>query len=121
GHRVVISTTTRTGQELAKKIFNGKADAVFYFPFDWKFSVRRALKHFKPDVALLMETEIWPRFLREAKLSGARVAIVNGRLSLRSYSRYSRIKGMLRRVLGDVDVALLQGAGDANRLISLGL
>jgi len=121
GHRVVISTTTRTGQELARKIFDGKADAVFYFPFDWKFSVRRALEHFKPAAVLLMETEIWPRFIREAKTAGARVAIVNGRLSQRSYSRYAWIKGMMRRVLADVDAALMQGAGDANRLISLGL
>jgi 3-deoxy-D-manno-octulosonic-acid transferase len=77
-HRLIISTTTKTGQELAKKIFAGKADAVFYFPFDWKFTVRRALEHFRPSVVLLMETEIWPHFISEAKRSGAKVAIVNG-------------------------------------------
>src|ERR1044071_3427182 len=49
-NRVIISTTTKTGQELAKKIFAGKADAVFYFPFDWKFSVRCALANYKPSL-----------------------------------------------------------------------
>lgn len=121
GHRVVISTTTRTGQQLAEKIFAGKANAVFYFPFDWKFSVRRALNHFKPSAVLLMETEIWPRFINEAQLAGAKVAIVNGRLSERSFGRYRKVRGFLKRVLADVDLALMQGGDDANRLISLGL
>ena len=52
-HRLVFSTTTRTGQELARSIFKDKADAVFYFPFDWKFTVRRALRHFGPAVILM--------------------------------------------------------------------
>lgn len=121
GHRVVISTTTRTGQELANKIFAGKADAVFYFPFDWKFSVRRALNHFKPSAVLLMETEIWPRFIHEAKLAGAKIAVVNGRLSERSFGRYRKVRGFLKRVLSNIDLALMQGGDDANRLISLGL
>src|SRR6476646_203436 len=60
-YRLVISTTTRTGQRLAQNIFKEKADALFYFPFDWKFSVRRALRTFQPSIILLMETEIWPR------------------------------------------------------------
>ncbi len=120
-HRIIISTTTRTGQELASKIFEQKADAVFYFPFDWKFSVRKALKNFKPSMVLLMETEIWPRFIREAKLSGANVAIVNGRLSERSFRRYSKMRFFLKTVLSDIDLALMQGSGDSNRLISLGI
>ena len=65
-YRLIVSTTTKTGQELAQNIFKGKADAVFYFPFDFKFSVRSALEKFKPSVVLMMETEIWPRFFREA-------------------------------------------------------
>ncbi|MBK9155483.1 MAG: 3-deoxy-D-manno-octulosonic acid transferase [Chloracidobacterium sp.] len=119
--RLIVSTTTKTGQELSKRIFAEIADCVFHFPFDWQFSVRRALDHFKPSVVLLMETEIWPRFIHEARLSGAKVAIVNGRLSERSRKRYAWVRGFLRRVLADIDAALMQGAGDANRLISLGL
>src|SRR5204862_5079780 len=108
GHRLVISTTTKTGQELARKIFAEKTDAIVYFPFDFKFSVRRALDHFKPSLVLLMETEIWPRFIREAKLNGAAVAIVNGRLSEKSYARYSRVQSFVRHVLADLDLALMQ-------------
>ncbi|MDM7923452.1 MAG: 3-deoxy-D-manno-octulosonic acid transferase, partial [Pyrinomonadaceae bacterium] len=120
-HRVIVSTTTRTGQELAKKIFAGKADAVFYFPFDWKFSVRRALEVFKPAAVLLMETEIWPRFIHEAKIAGAKVAIVNGRLSQRSFDRYSRVRPFVSRVLNDVDLALMQAENDADRIKGLGI
>src|SRR5262249_4842991 len=120
-HRLVFSTTTRTGQELAKSIFKDKADAVFYFPFAWKFTVRRALKHFDPSTILLMETEIWPRFLREAHEFGTKLAIVNGRLSEKSFRRYSRIKTFVRRVLNFVDLALMQGEKDAERISVLGI
>jgi len=120
-HRLVVSTTTKTGQELAQKIFKEKASAVVYFPFDFKFAVGRALDHFKPSVVLLMETEIWPRFIRDAKASGAKIAIVNGRLSERSVSRYKLIRSFISRVLQDIDLALMQGSNDANRLISLGM
>ncbi|MEP6849202.1 MAG: 3-deoxy-D-manno-octulosonic acid transferase [Acidobacteriota bacterium] len=119
-HRLIFSTTTRTGQELARRIFKDKAAAVFYFPFDWKFSIRRALKHFQPSVVLMMETEIWPRFFREVHLSGSKLAIVNGRLSETSFQRYSYIKRFVQKVLGFVDLALMQGDGDTERLASLG-
>ena len=120
-HRLVVSTTTKTGQDLAKSVFAGKADAVVYFPFDFKFSVRRALDHFKPSLVLLMETEIWPRFIREAKRSRARVAIVNGRISRRSFDRYSMIRPFIRRVLGDIDLALMQGNTDREHIEKLGV
>jgi 3-deoxy-D-manno-octulosonic-acid transferase len=119
--RLVISTTTKTGNDLAKSIFTGKADAIFYFPFDWKFSVRRALRNFHPSLILLMETEIWPRLIIEAKRSGAEVAIVNGRLSQRSFERYSLMKRFVRRIFAFVDLALMQSEKDSQRLIALGL
>lgn len=120
-YAIVISTTTKTGQELAREIFQTQAELVFYFPFDWKFSVRRALRHIKPDIILLMETEIWFNFLRQAKRSGANIAIVNGRLSQKSFKRYSFVKKTMRRVLHYVDLALMQGREDAKRLMELGI
>ena len=120
-HRLIISTTTKTGQNHAKNIFKDKTDTIFYFPFDFKFSVRRALKNFAPDVILLMETELWFNFLREANKSGAKTAIVNGRLSEKSFKRYSYIKNFIRRVLSYVDLALMQENADAKRLMSLGI
>lgn len=120
-HRLVISTTTKTGQELAQKIFTDKANAIVYFPFDWKFSVRRALSNYKPSLVLLMETEIWPRFIREAKLNGAKVAIVNGRLSQKSFERYSRFRTFISRSLTYVDLALMQYEADGKRIVDLGM
>ncbi len=119
-NRLIISTTTRTGQTHARNIFKDKAETVFYFPFDFRFSVRRALRHFKPAAILLVETEIWFNFLREANKSGARIAIVNGRLSEKSFKNYTYIKNFIRRVLSFVDLALMQGNADAKRLTALG-
>src|SRR5690242_9652698 len=120
-HRLVVSTTTKTGHELARNAFKNDAEAVFYFPYDWKFSVRRALRNFKPSMVLLMETEIWPRFIHEARLSGAKVAFVNGRLSERSYRRYSWFGGLVNHLLSDIDLALVQDDADAGRLAGLGM
>jgi 3-deoxy-D-manno-octulosonic-acid transferase len=119
--RLIISTTTKTGQELARQIFKDKAEAVFYFPFDFRFSVRRALRHFKPAAILLVETEIWFNFVREARKAGAKTMIVNGRLSERSFRRYAYIKNFIGRVLSHIDLALMQGDADAKRLTALGM
>ena len=97
------------------------AECVFYVPFDWKWTVRRALRRFKPSVVLLMETEIWFNFIRETYKSGSRIAIVNGRLSERSFKRYGYLRRFIRRVLGYLDLALMQENADATRLMSLGL
>lgn len=118
---LIVSTTTKTGQTLAQNIFKNTAEAIFYFPFDWKFSVRRALKNFQPNIVLLMETELWFNFIREANMSGVFVALVNGRLSEKSLKNYSRIPKLMKRVLRRVDLALMQNKADAKRLIALGI
>jgi 3-deoxy-D-manno-octulosonic-acid transferase len=120
-HRLVVSTITRTGQKLAADVFARQADAVFYFPFDWRWSVRRALRIIQPSVVLLMETELWPNFLRECKAREIPVALVNGRISRQSFQRYSWIKPFLRRVLEAVNIAVMQSDADANRLEELGM
>jgi len=117
---LIVSTTTRTGQEIAHKAFADSADLIFYFPFDWRFTVRRALRHLKPSVVLLMETEFWFNFIRGSSKSGARVCVVNGRLSERSFNRYTKIKRFMKRILGYLDLALMQTNADATRLMSLG-
>ncbi|HEX8738458.1 MAG TPA: 3-deoxy-D-manno-octulosonic acid transferase [Pyrinomonadaceae bacterium] len=120
-YTLVVSTTTLTGQKLAKEIFAADAALVFYFPFDFRFAVRRALRKIQPRIVLLMETEIWLNFLREANKSGARIAVVNGRLSEKSASRYGWIKKTIKRVLHYVDLALMQSGADSRRLITLGI
>ena len=90
-HALVVSTITRTGQNLAHDVFRNQAASVFYFPFDWRWSARRALKAINPDAVLIMETELWPNFLRECKARQIPVALVNGRISRQSFRRYKLI------------------------------
>ena len=120
-HRLIVSTVTRTGQKLARSIFAETADCVFYVPFDWKWTVRRTLRRFEPKALLLMETELWFNLIRETYKSGGRIAIVNGRLSERSFTRYSKIRSFMKRILGYLDLASMQENADATRLMSLGL
>ena len=117
---LVVSTTTRTGQNLAKEAFAKDAAFIFYFPFDWKFTVHRVLNKIKPSVVLIMETEIWFNFVREAHKTGVKVFVVNGRLSDKSVSRYAWIPKTMRRVLHHIDLALMQTSTDAKRLLGLG-
>src|SRR3984893_1603438 len=95
-HRVLLSTTTDTGQEFARKRF-GEAN-VFYFPMDFAFAIRPYLRALQPELIVLAETEFWPNFLRLAHASGARIAVVNARISDRSWPRDRRVRGLLRRV-----------------------
>ncbi|MDQ3635896.1 MAG: 3-deoxy-D-manno-octulosonic acid transferase [Acidobacteriota bacterium] len=120
-HKIVISTTTKTGQKLAREIFAEIADLVFYFPYDWKFSVRRALNKIKPNNVLIMETEIWFRFLRESYKNGTQNILVNGRLSEKSAKNYSLIRSFMKRALHYFDLTLMQSQNDARHLINLGI
>ena len=120
-YQLVVSTTTKTGQTLAQEIFREKAALVFYFPFDWRFTVRRVLEKVRPNIVLIMETELWFNFIREAGRYGAQVFIVNGRLSEKSLNRYMWIKKTMRRVFHYIDLAMMQGYTDADRLMRLGI
>ena len=120
-HALVVSTVTLTGQTLARDVFRDQAESVFYFPFDWRWSARRALKAINPTAVLIMETELWPNFLRECKARRIPVALVNGRISRQSYRRYMMIKFFLRRVLSCLSIAVMQSETDAERLESLGM
>lgn len=117
---LVISTTTKTGQQVARDAYAGIADLIVYFPFDFNWAVKRFLINIKPDLVLLTETELWFNFIRRSAEANVGLVIVNGRLSKRSFSRYSRIKGLMKRVLADLDLALMQGDADARRFIALG-
>ena len=120
-HDLVVSTITLTGQNLARDVFRNEAASIFYFPFDWRWTVRRALKAVNPAVVLIMETELWPNFLRECKTREIPVALVNGRISRQSYRRYRLIKSFLRRVLSSLSIAVMQSETDAQRLEDLGM
>lgn len=118
GRKLLVSTTTRTGQELATRRL--EADATFYFPFDFVFASRQVLTALQPAVVVIAETEIWPNFLRVARRRGVRVVFVNGRVSDRSFRRYCRVRFLLRRVLENADFFLMQSDEDARRIRALG-
>jgi 3-deoxy-D-manno-octulosonic-acid transferase len=120
-YRLVVSTTTLTGQRVARDVFRDDATLVIYFPFDWGWTVRRALDAVNPSVVLIMETELWPGFLRECRRRKIRTAIVNGRLSERSSRRYRFVRRFIQRVVNDLDLALMQTEADAARMCALGL
>jgi len=117
-HRVVISTTTVTGQKLAQTRFGG--EYVFYFPLDFGFAIRPYLKLLRPELIVIAETEFWPNFLRLAHVSGARIAVVNARISDRSWPGYRRVRRLLAGVLRRVDLFLTQTEEDARRLRDIG-
>src|SRR5687767_56475 len=118
---LAISTTTRTGQELAQDIVKDEAVSVFYFPFDWRWTVRRVLSAIRPTAVVILETELWPGFLRECRNQRIPVAIVNGRLSGQSFRRYRLVRQFISRVLSCVTLAVMQTDADAHRLINLGM
>ncbi|MCM3869129.1 MAG: 3-deoxy-D-manno-octulosonic acid transferase [Pyrinomonadaceae bacterium] len=120
-HVLVISTTTLTGQTLARELFKAEAAKVFYFPFDWRWTVRRALKAINPSAVLIIETELWPGFLYECNRQQIPVALVNGRISHQSFRRYKWVSGFVSRVLESVSVGIMQTEADAERIRNLGL
>jgi len=124
---LVISTTTITGQQVARERMPF-ADAVIYFPFDWAFSVRKVTDAVKPAVVVVLETEIWPNFLREAGRRKIPVVFTSGRISDRSFARFQRwfgifgfyLRPLLASALSSAAVFLMQTESDAERLRALG-
>src|SRR5271169_775863 len=121
-HRVLISTTTSTGQKLAAQRF-GEENA-FYFPLDFAFAIRPYFDAVRPELVVVAETEFWPNFLRIARRSGARIAVINCRISDRSLPGYKRFRfwlpRLLEKTLGNVDLFLAQTEEDRQRLIEIG-
>jgi 3-deoxy-D-manno-octulosonic-acid transferase len=117
--RIYLSTTTRTGQQVAQQRAPD-VDGVFYFPLDLPFSVRRTLDRINPRLFVMVETEIWPTLLRACRRRGVKTALVNGRISSRSYPRYRLVRPFLRRVLADVDRFCMQSEESARRVVEIG-
>ncbi len=121
-HRVLISTTTSTGQKLAGQRFG--VENVFYFPLDFAFAIRPYLDALRPELVVVAETEFWPNFLRLTERSGARIAVINCRISDRSLPGYKRLRfwlpRLLEKTLANVDIFLAQTDSDRQRLIEIG-
>jgi 3-deoxy-D-manno-octulosonic-acid transferase len=118
GYFVAISTTTRTGQALARERFG--ANRVFYCPLDLPWVVRAYLNALKPRMLVLAETEFWPNLLNGCFRRGVPVAVVNARISDRSWPRYKMLRQLWKPLLGRVGAVLAQSPADAERLIAIG-
>src|ERR1700733_7442509 len=118
GYRVVVSTTTRTGQKIARDRFG--ADNVFYFPLDFAFAVRAYLRVLQPRLLVLLETESWPRMRTECHRAHIPIAVVNARISDRSWPRYFKLRRLWRKLLGPMALVLAQSEEDAERLMAIG-
>ncbi len=116
--RIVVSTTTKTGQALARERFGN--ENVFYFPLDFAFAVRRYLRALRPRLLVLMESEFWPRLLVECERMQIPVAVVNARISSRSWPRYQRLRFFWKRLLNGLALVLAQSETDAKRLKAIG-
>jgi 3-deoxy-D-manno-octulosonic-acid transferase len=123
GRLILVSTTTETGQRLARERLQS-VDGVFYFPLDWIVPVRRALNSVHPSLVIVMETEIWPNFLRECRRLNVPVIFANARISEKSFARFKRweflVGPFFQRTLQDAELFLAQTPEDAARLREMG-
>ena len=117
--KIFISTTTETGQQVAKDLY-GKQATVFFFPLDWKWVYRRYLRVISPDLVVLTETELWPSFITSLTEHNIPLALINGRISDRSLGRYRRIRFFLRPLLQTFCALGMQSQEDKNRIRQMG-
>jgi len=120
-YRLAVSTTTVTGQLTAQRVFQKEAAAVFYFPIDWSWTVRRVLRTLQPSAVLLMETELWPNLLRNCRRQSIPIAVVNGRISPNSFRRYRMVRYFTSRMLNNLSLAIMQSDQDVSRIRELGM
>ncbi len=116
---LVVSTVTPAGQALARE----RSDIIhstFYFPIDLPWCVRRVLDRIAPEIVIIAETEIWPNFLRECRIRGIRVMMINGRISDRSFNRYRLVRHWLERVFKDYTIIGMQSETDRQRIEAIG-
>ncbi|MBF0270803.1 MAG: 3-deoxy-D-manno-octulosonic acid transferase [Magnetococcales bacterium] len=119
GHELVISTVTRTGQQVAKERIP-EASAYHYLPLDLPVCIHPVVNAIRPRLLVVMETELWPGLFRVLTQRGIPIFVVNGRISPRSFRRYHAIRLLTRRLLADGRLFLMQSAPDAQRLIAMG-
>ena len=118
--RIVVSTVTETGMETVLRRLEGQAQYL-YFPLDFLWAVRAVLDAVRPRLIVIVETELWPNFLREAAARGIPVILVNGRLSTESFAGYLRLRPFFHRVLAAFTLCSMQTDRDVERMIRLGV
>jgi 3-deoxy-D-manno-octulosonic-acid transferase len=119
GIKIVFTTTTPTGYQVAKQKLNDLA-LVTYFPLELPFFMKRLINKMQPSLFIMVESELWPNAIRYSKEAGAKVALVNGRISNRSYHNYLRLAGFVKKVFQQIDLLAMQSVEDANRIGTVG-
>lgn len=119
GRKVLVSTFTSTGYDIACR--NGIGDSVIFLPLDHPWIVRRALALFEPSLLVLLETELWPNFLRLAHRRGVPAMLLSGRISPRAFRRYSFLRVFFADVVRQFNAVGMQREEDAERIRDLGL
>lgn len=119
GHRILFTHMTPTGRETSEALYGDGVRRV-YLPYDTPGAMRRFLRHFHPDVGLIMETELWPNLIAACRAESVPLLLVNARLSGRSARRYARFPALTRQALGGLNAIAAQAPADAERLKSLG-
>ncbi len=119
GRPIVFSTITKTGNELAKKLF-AKDAVIIYFPLDFSSVVKKVIRFIRPKVYVMVETEIWPNFLKEIGRNAIPSLLINGRISDRSYGKYELARPFLHKVVKGINSLCMQSNVDADRIIKMG-
>lgn len=117
-HLILLTNVTETGHAMGLE--NRNVDCCLFFPFDFSWTVRRVLQTIRPDLIVIVETEIWPNFVRQAKRLDIPLVLVNGRISDRSYPRYRFFRPLLRSVLQSFSAFCMQSQLDSERICQLG-
>lgn len=118
---IFVSTTTLAARKAGEQRLSGIADGLFYFPFDYVSCVRRVLRALRPNLVISLETEIWPNLYAETKRFGAGLALVNARISGRTWPRYRGMKWFFKPVLRLADIVFPQSTKDRERYFKLGV
>ena len=119
GKRIVLSTTTYTGQRVASERFP-EADRIMYMPCDTGLCVSRVVNSLKPEIFITIETELWPALFWALKKTGSKIIILNGRISNKSFKGYRRLSFFMKKILSYVDFLYMQGETDAEKIVAIG-
>ncbi len=117
-YALAITNVTETGHKVTRAI--PEVDLALFFPYDFPWTIERVYRQLKPELVVIVETEIWPNFIRTARLHNIPIILVNGRISDRSFPRYRRLRFFLEPVLNQFSLLCMQSPLDSERVLALG-
>jgi 3-deoxy-D-manno-octulosonic-acid transferase len=117
-YRILVSNVTETGHKIA--VDSLWIDHAIYFPFDFSWTVKKVFSQLRPALVIIVETELWPNFIRQTSAAEIPLMLVNGRLSDRSYPRYRKFRFFFKPLLQRFSVLCMQSQTDSARIVSLG-